>query len=57
MKESVSIPVTCKCWLGVDDFDSYDFFWEFIYKVNKLSSIDTFIVHAWKAYLKGLNPK
>lgn len=57
MKESVKIPVTCKCRLGVDEFDSYEFFREFIDKVQKESSIDTFVVHARKAFLKGLNPK
>ena len=30
MKESVSIPVTIKCRLGVDDLDSYDFVHNFI---------------------------
>lgn len=26
MRESVKIPVTCKCRIGVDDFDSYESF-------------------------------
>ena len=57
MKESVKIPVTCKCRLGVDEFDSYEFFEHFVDTVYKISKVDLFIVHARKAYLKGLNPK
>lgn len=51
MKENVKIPVTCKCRLGVDDFDSYDFFKNFVKIVYETSKIDTFIIHARKAFL------
>ena len=57
MKENVSIPVTCKCRLGVDEFDSYEFFEEFVDTVYNISKVDLFIVHARKAFLKGLGTK
>jgi tRNA-dihydrouridine synthase A len=55
MQDAVSIPVTVKCRLGVDELDSYDDFRRFI----DVLSIDcsVFIVHARKAWLKGLSPK
>ena len=30
MKQAVSIPITVKCRIGVDEFDSYDFFSNFV---------------------------
>lgn len=56
MKKAVSIPITVKCRLGVDEFDSYDFAKQFIETVSTKGSVNHFIVHARKAYLKGLNP-
>lgn len=57
MRESVKIPVSVKCRLGVDEFDSYEFFESFVQKVYEISKVDIVYVHARKAYLKGLNPK
>ena len=51
-----TIPITIKCRLGVDDFDSFDFIQNFISIVSE-SGIKTFIIHARKAWLKGLSPK
>lgn len=56
MKETVSIPVTVKCRIGVDHNDQYEFLYQFIQEVAS-SGCDTFIVHARKAWLKGLSPK
>ena len=56
MQEHVDIPVTVKCRIGVDDDDSYEFLTQFIDTV-KTAGCDTFILHARKALLKGLNPK
>ncbi|MCX7121270.1 MAG: tRNA dihydrouridine(20/20a) synthase DusA [Gammaproteobacteria bacterium] len=56
MKESTSIPVTVKTRLGVDEFDSDAFLHEFIGKVME-AGCTTFIMHARKAWLKGLSPK
>lgn len=57
MKKAVSIPITVKCRIGVDDMDTYDFFKNFIDKISNETGIEHFIVHARKVYLKGLNPE
>ena len=51
-----SSEVSVKCRIGVDEFESYDFFKEFISNVSS-SGCKTFFVHARKAFLKGLDPK
>ena len=56
MNEAVDIPVTVKCRIGVDDFDSFDFLDEFVGKIAD-KGCKTFIIHARKAWLKGLSPK
>ncbi|WP_018693546.1 tRNA dihydrouridine(20/20a) synthase DusA [Algicola sagamiensis] len=56
MKKQVSIPVTVKSRIGIDDMDDYAFLTHFIDTV-KDSGCDTFIIHARKAWLKGLSPK
>jgi len=50
------IPVTVKTRLGIDEHEGYDFLVKFIAKVAA-TGCDTFILHARKAWLKGLNPK
>lgn len=57
MRKAVKIPVTVKCRLGVDDKDSYPEMVEFIRTVSEEGGITKFIVHARKAFLKGLNSK
>ena len=57
MKKAVNIPVSVKCRLGVDDYDDEEFLINFIDLVHKKSGIEHFIIHARKAFLKGLNPK
>jgi tRNA-dihydrouridine synthase A len=56
MQSGVSIPVTVKCRIGIDDKDSYDFFENFIRVVHE-AGCRTFIVHARKAVLSGFSPK
>lgn len=56
MREVVSVPVTVKSRIGVDDMDSYTAFANFVAHVSK-APCNTFIVHARKAWLKGLSPK
>ena len=56
MRDRVSIPVTVKTRLGVDERDSWSFFSDFVGTVRE-SGCETFIVHARKAWLKGLSPK
>lgn len=56
MQSAVNIPVTIKCRIGVDDFDSYENLSYFIYLISQ-AGCKTFIIHARKAWLKGLSPK
>ena len=56
MIEESSIDVSLKCRIGVDEFESYDFFKEFISTVAE-SGCKIIFVHARKAFLKGLDPK
>ena len=56
MQDAVSIPVSIKCRIGVDEFDSWEFFRDFIGTIAD-AGCRVFIVHARKAWLKGLSPK
>jgi tRNA-dihydrouridine synthase A len=56
MRARVSIPVTVKCRIGIDDQDSEADLSRFIETVAG-AGCSTFIVHARKAWLKGLSPK
>lgn len=56
MREAVSIPVTVKSRIGIDDRDSYEELTQFIATVSA-AGCNTFIVHARKAWLSGLSPK
>jgi tRNA-dihydrouridine synthase A len=56
MMTSVSLPVTVKCRIGIDDRDSQAELEDFIGTVAD-AGCGTFIVHARKAILSGLSPK
>jgi tRNA-dihydrouridine synthase A len=56
MRQNVSIPVTIKTRLGVDDCDSDAFLHDFVGKIAE-TGCNVFIMHARKAWLKGLSPK
>ncbi len=56
MQQVVSVPVTVKTRLGVDDADSYDLLCHFIQTVHQ-AGCQTFIMHARKAWLQGLSPR
>jgi tRNA-dihydrouridine synthase A len=56
MRSQVSIDVTVKHRIGVDDQDNYQTLCEFVGKVAD-AGCNTFIVHARKAWLQGLSPK
>lgn len=56
MQSKVDIPVTVKTRIGIDEQDSYEFLCDLIEKVTNVGC-DTFIIHARKAWLKGLSPK
>jgi len=53
MQNAVKIPVSVKTRIGIDNDDSWEFF------LNFVESIETknWIIHARKAWLKGLSPK
>ncbi|CCD29291.1 tRNA-dihydrouridine synthase A [Candidatus Glomeribacter gigasporarum BEG34] len=56
MRDAVSIPVTVKHRIGLDDIEEYAFVRDFIGTVAH-AGCQTFIVHARSAVLHGLNPK
>ena len=56
MRKAVSVPVTVKCRVGIDDQDD-DALMRFVEIVHAVSGVTVFIVHARKAWLKGLSPK
>lgn len=56
MKAAVAIPVTVKTRIGIDEQDSYEFLCTLINGLVEVG-VDALIVHARKAWLKGLSPK
>jgi tRNA-dihydrouridine synthase A len=56
MKTAVNIPVTVKCRLGVDEQDPDHALFSFAAAV-KAAGADALVVHARKAWLKGLSPR
>jgi tRNA-dihydrouridine synthase A len=56
MKDAVSIDVTVKHRIGINDEQSYDFVRDFVGQIHE-AGCDTFVVHARNAILKGLTPK
>ncbi len=56
MQQAVNIPVTIKHRIGIDNKDSYEELCCFVDKVAQ-AGCKSFIIHARKAWLKGLSPK
>ena len=56
LKKAVTIPVSAKTRIGIDNQDSYEFFSAFAHRLVD-AGCDKLIVHARKAWLTGLNPK
>ena len=56
MKAAVKVPITVKCRIGVDDQDPEQVLFAFAAQVREAGA-DALIVHARKAWLKGLSPK
>jgi tRNA-dihydrouridine synthase A len=56
MKAAVTIPVTVKCRIGIDEQDPEQALAIFAQSVERAGA-DALIVHARKAWLKGLSPK
>jgi tRNA-dihydrouridine synthase A len=55
MRQAVRIPVTAKHRLGVDELEDYRYVARFVEKLADVG-IEVFIIHARKAYLRGLSP-
>lgn len=56
MKDATSIPVTVKTRIGIDDRDGYGELADFV-GAQATAGCDALIVHARKAWLKGLSPR
>ena len=56
MIDVVSVPVTVKHRIGIDQIESYDFVRDFVGTVKE-AGCNVFIVHARNAWLNGLSPK
>ena len=56
MRDACALPVTVKHRIGIDDCEDYPFLRQFVETVAA-AGCTTFIVHARKAWLKGLSPK
>lgn len=56
MAEATRLPVTVKCRIGVDDQEPRDALFALVEACAR-AGVGTFIVHARKAWLKGLSPK
>ena len=56
MQKSVGIPVTVKTRIGIDDSEDYVFLRRFVETIAD-AGCETFVIHARKAWLKGLSPK
>jgi tRNA-dihydrouridine synthase A len=53
---AVKVRATVKCRIGVDDQDPEESLWRLV-ELCEGAGVTTFIVHARKAWLKGLSPK
>jgi tRNA-dihydrouridine synthase A len=56
MRKAQALPVTVKCRIGIDDQDADEDLRRFV-DIVSATGCTTFIVHARKAWLKGLSPK
>lgn len=56
MKKAVKIPVTAKTRIGVDEDEGYKFLYGFVAPLIE-QGCDKLVIHARKAWLKGLSPK
>ena len=56
MKEAIDLPVTVKCRIGVDDQEPREALFAMA-EATVASGVDALVVHARKAWLKGLSPR
>lgn len=56
MRAAVNLPITVKCRIGVDEQDPQDALWAMLTALDQ-AHVDGVIIHARKAWLKGLSPR
>lgn len=56
MRAAVSVPVTVKCRIGIDEQEPRDSLYTLVRQTRE-AGCEVFYVHARKAWLKGLSPK
>jgi len=56
IKEAARCEVSVKCRIGIDDMDDDEGLTRFV-EIVKSVGVETFIIHARKAWLEGLSPK
>lgn len=56
MQQAVTVPITVKTRIGIDDYDDYAFLHRFVATVRE-AGCRSFTIHARKAILSGLSPK
>ena len=56
MQSAVDIPVSVKCRIGVDEQDPRQALWSLV-EQSASAGCQVFLIHARKAWLKGLSPK
>lgn len=56
MRNASNIPISVKTRIGIDNQDHYEFLYRFVETVST-AGCKRFIIHARKAWLKGLSPK
>jgi tRNA-dihydrouridine synthase A len=56
MRQASDIPVSVKSRIGVDDMESYEQLSNFVTQIEN-AGCENFVIHARKAWLKGLSPK
>jgi len=56
MGAATALPITVKTRIGVDELDDYDHLARFVAQVRD-AGCTSFVIHARKAWLKGLSPK
>lgn len=57
VKKNCQVDLSLKIRIGVDQNDSYEFVYNFVEKVIRNTTCNTFFVHARKCLLNGLSPK
>ncbi|KAI7897593.1 tRNA-dihydrouridine synthase [Cokeromyces recurvatus] len=56
-RAGVTVPVSVKCRIGVDDCDNSEFLHNYVNTLMSAKALPHLIVHARKCILKGLSPK